>query len=101
MNEFLKDGIQKIGKTPFRELEGDLEIGDQIWIYRDRRTSPCNPVAVMMPYAHVAVYVGDEHGEKKVVHVEKASCLSGVMTATIKKVPLDHVISLNDQGKAQ
>ena len=98
LHEFLKDGIQTIKKVPFRELEGDLEVGHQIWIYRDRRTSPCNPVAVMMPYAHVAVYVGDEHGEKKVVHVEKASCLSGVMTATIKKVPLDHVISLNDQG---
>ena len=54
----------------------------------------------MMPYAHVAVYVGVEHGEKKVVHVEKASCLNGIMTATIKKVPLTHVINPNDQGKA-
>ena len=99
LHEFLKDGIQTIEKTQFRELEGDLQIGDQIWIYRDRRTSPCNPVAFMMPYAHVAVYVGVDHGEKKVVHVEKASCLNGIITATIKKVPLGRVISPNDQGR--
>ena len=101
LHQFLKDGIQTIQKVAFRELECDLEVGHQIWIYRDRRTSPCNPVAVMMPYAHVAVYVGEEHGEKKVVHVEKASCLSGIMTATIKKVPLAHVINPNDQGNAR
>ena len=100
LHEFLKDGIQTIKKVPFRELEGNLEVGHQIWIYRDGRTNPCNPVAVLMPYAHVAVYVGVENGVKKVVHVEKASCLSGVMTATIKKVPLAHVISPDDQGKA-
>ena len=92
LHEFLKDGIQTIEKVLFRELEGKLEVGHQIWIYRDRRTNPCNPVAIMMPYAHVAVYVGEEDGKKKVVHVEKASCLSGIMTATIKKVPLAHVI---------
>ena len=100
LHEFLKNGIEIIEKTPFRELEGDLEIGDQIWIYRDGRTNPCNPVAVLMPYAHVAIYVGVEHGEKKAVHVEKASCLNGIMTATIKKVPLAHVIKPDDQGKA-
>ena len=98
LHEFLKDGIQTIEKTPFRELEGDLEIGDQIWIYRDRRTNPCNPVAVMMPYAHVAVYVGVEHGEKKVVHV--SICLNGFITATIKKVNLDSVINPEEQGTA-
>ena len=54
-----------------------------------------------MPYAHVAVYVGVEHGEKKVVHVEKASiCLNGIITATIKKVNLNRVIKPDDQGTA-
>ena len=101
LHEFLKDGIQTIEKTPFRELEGDLEIGDQIWIYRDGRTNPCNPVAVLMPYAHVAVFVGVEHGEKKVIHVEKASiCLSGIITATIRKVNLNRVVNPDDQGTA-
>ena len=101
LREFLKDGIQSIEKTPFRELEGDLEIGDQIWIYRDRRAHPCNPVAVLMPYAHVAVYVGMDHGVKKVVHVERASiCLNGIITATIRNVNLNRVIKPNDQGTA-
>ena len=96
LHEFLKDGIQKIEKRPFRELEGNLKVGDQIWIYRDRRSNPCNPVAVMMPYAHVAVYVGEEDGQKKVVHVTKASV--GIMTATIKKVSVNNVINPDDQG---
>ena len=76
-----------------------MKVGDQLWIYRDRRTNPCNPVAVIMPYAHVAVYVGVERGEKKVVHVERASiCLNGIITATIKKVDLNRVIKPGDQG---
>ena len=95
LHEFLEDGIQSIEKVSFCELRKDLKIGDQIWIYRDRRTNPCNPVAVLMPYAHVAVFVGDD----KVVHVTKASCLTGIMTATIKKVPIDQVIKPYDKGK--
>ena len=100
LHEFLKDGIEAIKKTSFRELEGDLVVGDQIWIYRDGRRNPCNPVAVIMPYAHVAVFVGEENGQKKVVHVEKASCLNGLLTATIKKVNLNRVIKPDDRGKA-
>ena len=52
----------------------------------------------MMPYAHVAVYVGEEDGQKKVVHVTKASV--GIMTATIKKVSVNNVINPDDQGIA-
>ena len=70
LHEFLKDGIQTIKKIPFIGLRG-YQIGDQIWIYRDRRTNPGNPVAAIKPDAHVAVCVGEECGEKKVVHVEK------------------------------
>ena len=94
-----EEGIQKIPKKPFRELEKDLQVGDQIWIYRDGRRNPCNPVAVLMPYAHVAVYVGEGRGgKKKVVHVSKASALKGVMTATIEKVSLTRVIKPDDEG---
>ena len=95
LHEFLEDGIGSIEKVPFSELRKDLRIGDQIWIYRDRRTNPCNPVAVLMPYAHVAVFVGDD----KVVHVTKAPCSTGILTATIKKVPIDQVIKPYDKGK--
>ena len=100
LGEFLKKGIQTIPKKPFRELESDLQVGQQIWIYRDGRTNPYNPVAVLMPYAHVAVYVGLEGGKKKVVHVSKASALKGVMTATIEKVSLARVIKPEDLGKS-
>ena len=94
-----EEGIQKIPKKPFRELEKDLQVGDQIWIYRDGRRNPCNPVAVLMPYAHVAVYVSEgRSGKKKVVHVSKASALKGVMTATIEKVSLTRVIKPDDEG---
>ena len=64
--EFLKDGIQTIKKIQFSGLIG-YQIGDQIWIYG--RTNPGNPVAAMMPDAHVAVYVGEECGVKKVVQL--------------------------------
>ena len=39
-------------------LSGKLEPGEQIWIYHDRRTNPCNPVAWVNKYAHVVVYIG-------------------------------------------
>ena len=98
LHEFLRGGLQKIEKTPFRDLEADLKVGDQIWIYRDRRLNPCNPVAVMMPYAHVAVYVGDIDRKKQVVHVTKASIMDGIMTGTIKNDPIAAVINQDDQG---
>ena len=99
LHMFLKDGIQQMEKTPFRELEADLKVGDQIWIYRDGRSNPCNPIAVMMPYAHVAVFVGVEDGQKKVVHVTKASLMDGIMTATIKKDSINAVINPDDRGR--
>ena len=100
MYEFIRDGLQKIEKTPFRDLEADLKVGDQIWIYRDWSSNPCNPVAVLMPYAHVAVFVGLEHGQKMVVHVTKAPIMDGIMSATIKKDSINAVINPNDWGRA-
>ena len=92
LDAFLEDGIEQMTKRPFKELLPTLKSGDQIWIYRDRKA---NCVSRIMPYAHVAVYVGDN----KVVHVTKsAQCCVGVMMGTIEKVPIGNVIKDNDQG---
>ena len=49
-----------------------------------------------MPYAHVAVFVGNN----MVVHVAKASpCRNGCMMGTIKKEPISSVINPGDQGE--
>ena len=102
LGAFLRNGIEQIEKKPFKELQPTLTVGDQVWIYRDRKakvpffcTEFPNCVSRIMPYAHVVVYVeGDQ-----VVHVDKSgrSCV-GVMMGTIKKVPIERVIKDNDQG---
>ena len=69
LKAFLKEGIKNIKKTTLGERKVPLQRGDQIWIYRDGSTTSCNPVASLMPYAHVAVFVGNN----MVVHVAKAS----------------------------
>ena len=38
---------------------GFLEPGEQIWIFRNSETNPCNPVARYNNYAHVVIYIGD------------------------------------------
>ena len=95
LKAFLKEGIKNIKKTTLGERKVPLQRGDQIWIYRDGSTTSCNPVASLMPYAHVAVFVGNN----MVVHVAKASpCSHGFMMGTIKKEPISSVISPEDQG---
>ena len=95
LREFLKDGIQNIKKTTLSERKEELQRGDQVWIYRDGSTGPLNPVASMMPYAHVIVFTGNGMA----VHVAKASPLShGCMMGTIKKEPIASVIKPGDQG---
>ena len=96
MNQTLRGGIQS---QPLREIEKDLKIGDQIWINRDRNSHPYNPVARLMPYCHVVVYVGvdDDDGQKKVIHVTPASKL--MLTATIKEDSINDVIKSDDLGK--
>ena len=37
-------------------LDGELEPGQQIWIYHDKETNCLNCVARVNPYAHVAIY---------------------------------------------
>ena len=93
---FLKDGIEQIEKRPFKELRPSLTVGDQVWIYRDRRA---NCASCIMPYAHVTIYVRDQD-QDKVVHVaKKGGCCPGIMMGTIKKVPIEDVIKEDDQGK--
>ena len=109
LHQFLKEGIENIEKRPFRDIESELQVGDQVWIYRDRSSklqsccgaSLCNPVAVLMPYAHVAIFVGIEDGQKKVVHVTKASCWDGILTGTIKKDSIGNVINQDDRGRTK
>ena len=102
LGAFLRNGIEQIEKKPFKELQPTLTVGDQVWIYRDRKakvpflgTKVPNCVSRIMPYAHVVVYVGDN----EVVHVAKSKeCCAGVMMGTIKKVPIGEEISDDDQG---
>ena len=90
---FLKDGIERLEKRPFKDLRPSLTVGDQVWIYRDRRA---NCASWIMPYAHVTVYVGND----MVVHVAKRrGCCPGIMMGTIKKVQIEDVIKEDDQGK--
>ena len=96
LKAFLKEGIKNIKKTTLGERKVPLQRGDQIWIYRDGSTTCCNPVASLMPYAHVAVFVGND----MVVHVAKASpCSQGCMMGTIKKEPISSVINPGDLCK--
>merc|ERR1719150_928209 len=53
-------------------LSGNLKCGEQIWIYHDAETNPCNPVACINPYAHVVIYVGSTEGIHEVVHISAA-----------------------------
>ena len=96
LRAFLKEGIKNIEKKNLSQRTVPLQRGDQIWIYRDGSTTCCNPVASLMPYAHVAVFVGND----MVVHVAKASpCSHGCMMGTIKKEPISSVINPGDQGE--
>ena len=95
LDAFLQDGIEQMKKTPFKELRPGLNVGDQVWVYRGRKD---NLVSRVMPYAHVAVYVGNHN----VVHVAKRpGCCAGVLMGTIKKVPVGNVIKDDDLGEFQ
>ena len=54
----------KLGLQPFESVEikkdmvsGRLNLEEQVWVYYDTRTNPCNPVARLNTYAHVVIYV--------------------------------------------
>ena len=73
--------------------------GEQIWIYHDSVTNPCNPITCCFrnTYAHVVIYVGVNRGVREVVHIKKASWTKGVMKAKIKKENVNDVIKPGDQ----
>ena len=78
-------------------LSGRLESGEQIWIYHDHRTNPCNLVARFNTYAHVVIYIGATKGIHEVVHISKASCTRGPMKAKIRRQNVMEVIKPGDQ----
>jgi len=87
--DFLRNGIENIPKMKFSDLKGQLEPGDQIWIYRQRMFLPL--------YAHVVVYIDDT----KVCHVKKCSYWKMLQKmryplGVIKIEPLGKVIEEND-----
>ena len=97
LSKFLKEGIEKMAKKPFHEFKkGELKKGDQVWIFRDKKA---NAVSRIMPYAHVAVFVGpNENGVNEVVHVtDNKGCWipfrhGWFRIGIIKKVPIADVI---------
>ena len=78
-------------------LSGDLKRGEQIWIYHDSETNPCNPVACLNKYAHVVIYVGKTEDIHEVVHISTAPITRGLMKAKIRKQNIMDVIKPNDQ----
>ena len=96
--EFL--GLQPWENSDIRKqmLEGTLKEGEQIWVYRDHQTAPKNPVARIMPYSHVMVYVGAQKKDKgvavhEVVHV---AITLGMSVAKISKVDVMSAIQPDD-----
>ena len=75
-------------------LSNKLEAGEQIWIYRDRETDPINPIALVNPYAHVMIYVGqNKDNVHEVVHVV---IKKGLSRATIARQPVMEAIKPTD-----
>ena len=97
-----KLGLQefKTSQIQARILSGRLDIGEQIWVYRDKETDPGNPIAHVNPYAHVMVYVGSRVEQDtvvhEVVHVGKDS-MRGFSKATIKRENVFTAIKPHDQ----
>ena len=74
-------------------LSGDLKPGEQIWIYHDSETNPCNPVACINPYAHVVIYVGKiDDDTHEVVHIKASPITRGLMKAKIRRQNIMEVI---------
>ena len=77
---------------------GDLEPGQQIWIFHNRETdchwNRWNCIACINPYAHVVVFVGSKRANSKqgdgkvvheVVHVSKSWKCCTMMKAEIRR----------------
>ena len=78
-------------------LSGSLESGEQIWIFHDHQTNPCNLVARYNTYAHVVIFIGETNGVHEVVHISSASWTRGPMKAKIRRQNVLEVIKPRDQ----
>ena len=78
-------------------LSGKLEAGEQIWIFHDHQTNPCNLVARFNKYAHVVIFIGETGGVHEVVHISSASWTRGPMKAKIRRQNVLEVIKPRDQ----
>ena len=91
-------GLEKFGMSQIKDkmLEESLEAGEQIWVYHNSQTDPCNPVARVNPYAHVLIYIGAKTEERteihEVVHMVMASLSKGPLKATIRRQTVLKVI---------
>ena len=91
--------LQAFDKSDIKKdmLSGKLEAGEQIWIFHDHQTNPCNLVARYNKYAHVVIYIGATNGVHEVVHISKASWTRGPMKAKIRRQNVMEVIKPGDQ----
>ena len=78
-------------------LSGKLEPGQQIWIYHDSQTNPCNLIARFNTYAHVVIYIGERNQKHEVVHIACAPVTRGLMKAKIRRQDVMDVIKPRDQ----
>ena len=87
-------GLQPFESSQIKEdmLAGKLRGGEQIWIYHDSKTNPCNPIARFNRYAHVVIYVGTRESVHEVVHVGRAPLNRGLMKAKIRRQNIMDVI---------
>ena len=94
-----KLGLQPFGVSELKKdmLSGRLNPGEQVWVYHDRTTNPCNPVARFNTYAHVVIYIGAHDGVHEVVHIGTASITRGLMKAKIRRQNMMDVIKPTDQ----
>ena len=98
--KLLQDGLGKIptmyGSEMLRKIEkNEVLPGSQIWIKRDK---------VVMSYAHVLIYIGQEggSGDHEVVHVHKnlKSWLRvGPLVSTFQRINVYKVVKDEDNGE--
>ena len=92
-------GLQTFEESEIKKdmLSGKLKSGEQIWIYHDSTTNPCNLIARYNTYAHCVVYVGAQQGVHEVVHIGRAPLTRGLMKAKIRRQNVEDVINPSDQ----